>query len=510
MTYYEILEISETASEEVVRMAYKALAKKCHPDVSNGNPAVAEERMKQLNVAFSVLSNAESRAKYDEYLHKQKAQQSQTEESPLTRTPKSKSNGNKGKTVVLVLVLIFIGLCGIAAFSYFGGNQNIEDVKDSVVMVEVYNDSGELFATGSGFCAFRNDWVVTNFHVIEGAKNIKIITDSHKKLNVDDVVFFSKEHDLAVISIDGSLTPLKIGNGKDIKIKDSISTIGSPKGELNTVSEGIISNVDNKDRIRITAPISHGSSGGVLLNRKNEVIGITSAGYDDAQNLNFAINVTILENLYSKYKAKETVSITGYNLSNHIGSLSNFDKYLDLGNQCFVIGSMDLFHELTDTKTRFEILLEEGDYSWYTVYDALSRDDKETVVTLFTELNAYEFSDRDVDRDINGWDTTEFFISLGVLNRYEYAITVVDIDNYTDNDAIFDNVNDNYPLEAAKKSLILYLIAEYDWSEIHTDNKEDIFNYFDAKYGTDDLGAILETLGYEVVYENDGTLTGYW
>lgn len=68
----------------------------------------------------------------------------------------------------------------------------------------------------------------------------------------------------------------------------------------------------------------------------------------------------------------------------------------------------------------------------------------------------------------------------------------------------------NYPLEAAEKSLILYLIGEYEWHEIHSDNKEDIFNYFDAEYGTEDLGAILELLGYEVVYESDGTLTVYW
>jgi hypothetical protein len=56
----------------------------------------------------------------------------------------------------------------------------------------------------------------------------------------------------------------------------------------------------------------------------------------------------------------------------------------------------------------------------------------------------------------------------------------------------------------------LYLIGGYDWSEIHVDNKEDIFDYFDAQYGTRDLGAILEILGYDVVYENDGTLTAYW
>jgi len=511
MTYYEMLEISESASDEVVRMAYKALAKKYHPDVYNGDPTIAEEKMKQLNEAFAVLSNQEKRAEYDALLREQNSKKTESNNTSVPhndRQPTKKRKMHPAFAIVATVVLIIV--VGFAVFSLFGGTQDIEAVKDSVVMVEVYNDNGDLIATGSGFCAFKKDFIVTNFHVVEGASDIKIITDSHKEIGIKNIAFFNKEQDLAVISINGSLTPLKLGNGKNIKTKDKITTIGSPKGVLNTVSEGIISNVDDKDQIRITAPISHGSSGGVLLNRRNEVIGITSAGYDDAQNLNFAINISILEKLYAKYQANETTSITAFTLSNHIGSLSDFDGYLESVNNCFTVGSMDVFHKLTDNQARFEALLEDRDYSWYAIYDDLSRSEKDDVVALFIELNDYEFNDNNVDRDIGGWDSTDFFICLGVLSRYEYAITLVDVDNYTDKDSVFTNVDDNYPLEAAEKSLILYLLCDYDWSEIHVDNKEDIFDYFDAKYGTEDLGAILEMLGYEVVYENDGTLTAYW
>ena len=164
----------------------------------------------------------------------------------------------------------------------------------------------------------------------------------------------------------------------------------------------------------------------------------------------------------------------------------------------------------TNDYTRFEILLKSADYSWFSIYDSLKQSDKETVVLLFAELNEYQFDDNNVAGDIGNWDVTDFFLSLGVLNRYEYAITVVDIGNYADLEAIFDNLDNNYSLEAAEKSLIYYLIGECDWSEISTSNKEDIFDYFDSQYGTTDLGAILEVLGYEVVYENDGTLTAYW
>lgn len=65
MTYYDILEVKNTASLEVIQMAYKALAKKYHPDLNQGNIAVAEARMKLLNEAYRVLSDPNLRAEYD-------------------------------------------------------------------------------------------------------------------------------------------------------------------------------------------------------------------------------------------------------------------------------------------------------------------------------------------------------------------------------------------------------------------------------------------------------------
>ncbi len=74
--YYEILEVSEKASKEVIEKAYRVLAKKYHPD---GKPqeekAKAEQRMKQINEAYDVLSNEEKRSKYDSDLQWQKQQE---------------------------------------------------------------------------------------------------------------------------------------------------------------------------------------------------------------------------------------------------------------------------------------------------------------------------------------------------------------------------------------------------------------------------------------------------
>ena len=65
MTYYDILEISEKASPEVIRMAYKALCKKYHPDVYQGDKNFAEEKMKQINEAYETLSDETKKKQYD-------------------------------------------------------------------------------------------------------------------------------------------------------------------------------------------------------------------------------------------------------------------------------------------------------------------------------------------------------------------------------------------------------------------------------------------------------------
>ena len=65
MDYYKILGVDIDASEEVIKAAYKAMAKKYHPDTYKGDPMNAEKRMKDINIAFETLMNKESRARYN-------------------------------------------------------------------------------------------------------------------------------------------------------------------------------------------------------------------------------------------------------------------------------------------------------------------------------------------------------------------------------------------------------------------------------------------------------------
>lgn len=165
----------------------------------------------------------------------------------------------------------------------------------AVFYIEIYNAAGKAIASGSGFFIDSNGTAVTNYHVIDGATSAKITTsDSQQQYDVLGLYDYNKEHDWAVIKVSGSgFKKLNIGTSANLNGGATVYTLGSPLGLQNTISQGLISNpkrtIDGTDYIQISAAISHGSSGGALLNSSGEVIGITSAGYDNGQNLNLAI-----------------------------------------------------------------------------------------------------------------------------------------------------------------------------------------------------------------------------
>lgn len=84
MTLYDVLQITESASPEIVRAAYLALAKKYHPDLYKDNPVEAAERMKTINAAYSILSDSNKRNQYDLYLRTQRSQSPKN--TPQTQT----------------------------------------------------------------------------------------------------------------------------------------------------------------------------------------------------------------------------------------------------------------------------------------------------------------------------------------------------------------------------------------------------------------------------------------
>ena len=415
------------------------------------------------------------------------------------------------KKKMLVIILAIISLVAIGSLYYFVLSiPSLESIKDSVVMIEAFDNNNNLIATGSGFCAFKSNYIVTNFHVIEGAYSLKIVDDNRDSYNVENVLIFDFENDLAILEANVDLKPVKINNGK-IKTGQKVIAIGSPRGELNTVSEGIVSNSENDKGLQISAAISHGSSGGALFNSRHELVGITYAGYDDAQNLNYAISTDYLFELYDAYKDDDYHKITYSNYKDCVASSDGFDGCYYVNRDYYSISSLDIMYDISNVKAIYENNLSNG---FKYLYNKYSDEEKSLVVATYQELLKYDYCPAyncDIKSKLKNWDTNEFMINLNVLSSNDLAFVLVDIKNYNSKDSQFNRVNDNYPIDAAEKSLILYLLGKYEWYDIHRDNKEDIFNFLDDKISdTDDLGSVLELLGYKVRYNKDGTLTAYW
>lgn len=193
--------------------------------------------------------------------------------------------------------------------SYTGGksytsSQIFNRLSPSVVYIEAYDSYGKLLSTGSGFFLDSSGKVATNYHVINRAYSARVKTANGETYTTDKVLSYNPSQDVAIIKIEGTaFTPVTLGNSDNIETGNKIYTIGNPLGLENTISDGLISTksrfIDGVNLIQISAPISPGSSGGVLVNEQGEVIGITSSGINEGQNLNFAIPINILKPLLS-------------------------------------------------------------------------------------------------------------------------------------------------------------------------------------------------------------------
>ena len=417
----------------------------------------------------------------------------------------TKSFYNKNKKIIIPFALVIL----IVLILIFVSNlfvPNIETIKDSVVMIETYDKNGNQISSGSGFCAFKSDYIITNYHVIEGAYSIKIISDNKDTYKVENVLIFNAEDDLAILDSNANFEPLKISSNNNLKVGEKVTAIGSPKGELNTVSTGIISNTDEDGIIRISAPISHGSSGGVLLNNKMKVIGITSSGYDDAQNLNFAIDVEILKELYSYYKKNKDNNVTewNYNLEDdYIDELFNSNQEIGLFSFCFkndniIPENLNTFYKLTspiaiiDLTSQSDYLTDEEKYYVAEMYDLLLK---------YVPSMKHKIADSEVVDDAEEWKPAQLIFELDILSRYELAIYMIEMDKLSSNQ-YFNYIND-MELGIAEKVILLLSTAGYTPSRLNNDDINEMINWLDDNddIDYDNTVGILRNLGFSVDYD---------
>ncbi|MBP5221648.1 MAG: serine protease, partial [Lachnospiraceae bacterium] len=179
--------------------------------------------------------------------------------------------------------------------------EELAQLASSIVMIGVMDASGEVRGSGSGIMIGTEGFILTNWHVVNHGKSYAVrIEDDDEVYHTDEIIKYHTMLDLAVIRIQRKLKPLPIYRGERKLVRgQKVVAIGSPLGLFNSISDGIISGfrrIEDADMIQFTAPISHGSSGGAVLNMQGEVIGISTAGFDDGQNLNLAVDYASIRN----------------------------------------------------------------------------------------------------------------------------------------------------------------------------------------------------------------------
>jgi S1-C subfamily serine protease len=156
---------------------------------------------------------------------------------------------------------------------------------------------------GSGFVIDGEGHILTNYHVIENARQLEVTTSDKKKYKAQ-VVGVDPAHDLAVIQIPSkSVLAAEIGDSKDLVVGQKVYAIGNPFGLSGTMTRGIISSIRSvrgprgfiDEAIQTDAAINPGNSGGPLLNSRGQVIGINSmiltGGVEQSAGIGFAIPV---------------------------------------------------------------------------------------------------------------------------------------------------------------------------------------------------------------------------
>lgn len=190
-------------------------------------------------------------------------------------------------------------------------------VSPSVCEIICYGE-GNISPTskGSGIIISEDGYILTNAHVIEGAKGIKTVLEDETEY-VAEVIGSDSKTDLAVIKIEAAgLTAAELGNSDQMELGEQVVTIGNPGNLTGTVTVGYVSGIHRKIRtdsnqylmncIQTDAAVNPGNSGGALVNMYGQVVGIVSSKYrlSGYEGLGFAIEMNeakpIIEDIISQ------------------------------------------------------------------------------------------------------------------------------------------------------------------------------------------------------------------
>ncbi len=175
---------------------------------------------------------------------------------------------------------------------------------ESTVWIASPDSDGKSIIFGSGF-AVEPDLIVTNSHVFPaGGLGLAGRIGSDQSQRIKQVIQRDKQDDIVLLYVPGLNLPSLPIDSREPVVGDTVFAMGNPEGMIGTFSEGIVSALRDHF-IQITAPISHGSSGGPVFNTYGEVIGISTASRISGQNLNLAVPASEIDTLLKRARSTD-------------------------------------------------------------------------------------------------------------------------------------------------------------------------------------------------------------
>ncbi len=216
-------------------------------------------------------------------------------------------------------------------------------VSSTVKIIALDNNDVEL-GSGSGFFIGSDGTLITAFHVIEGAQDIRVKSDDMVSYDVTKIIAFNPVYDIAILQVKQTpkayLNICEDENG--IKVLDAVYAAGCPLGEDGiSITAGTISYTERFygkiECFQTTAAISTGNSGGPLVNAYGEVVGINAYSYTNGNNMHLAIKMSMLD------KIGDDVN---YNINEFV---SWYDKQLDRSYSVYDYGTDSYSKSLINT-----------------------------------------------------------------------------------------------------------------------------------------------------------------
>jgi serine protease Do len=215
-----------------------------------------------------------------------------------------------------IAVLAVVVACGAGTEAFAQHSRKtpvveaVAKTRASIVTISVPR-SGHKDAVGTGILVDERGYIVTNRHVVGGARSVQVRLADGSELTAS-VLIAEPGYDLAILRVHAgkSLPALTLAPSSDLMVGEQVIAVGHPFGYLNTVSTGIVSAVGReitmptgdvlKGLIQTDASINPGNSGGPLLNINGELIGINVALREGAQGIAFAINADTVKLMLSR------------------------------------------------------------------------------------------------------------------------------------------------------------------------------------------------------------------